>query len=136
MPPEEEIMAGRWSYQFPLTGRLPIPTDTFLHYTRHPEEHTGQTWVKRLPKKLDISMYKEQGELPMGWGVQIIEGPNRAVIAWIFAALAFLSCIAAIVWSAVKGDIQGGTGLGQLLLSVLATVLAVTFALYIDQTEN
>lgn len=80
-------------------------------------------WLRRLPKKLKTELVYSTDPLPVGWGVQIIEGPNIFLINCILG----LVLIVASTWMAATKDVSGGTGLGQLLVVVL--VAAVTWNL-------
>ena len=76
--------------------------------------------------KLKESIMQSTEPLPVGWGIHIIEGPNRIAMFWVTIGTVLLSFILSTVWTAVKGDIQGGFGLGAWIISV-PNVLMVAF---------
>jgi len=90
-----------------------MPANLFLHFLRHPrgdsrDGHLGDTWLQRLPKKLNagildevrrstrnpganaqLAQESEEDDIVFGWGVHILEGPNQAGLSLI---LAFWDC--------------------------------------------
>jgi hypothetical protein len=80
-------------------------------------------WMPRLPKR--AAQKAIQGEIyTEGWGIHIVEGPNRNFIFWIIMVTTFGGILAIVLWSALKKDIQGGTGLGAVVLALPAVILA------------
>lgn len=59
-----------------------------------------------------------------GWGIHVIEGPNREVIFWIIIASISASLLAGILWGSLAKDIQGGTGLGAFSMALPPALLA------------
>lgn len=98
------------------------------------------TWLQRLPKKLDRSLIAEaqqvggnahmNEDLAFGRGVHIIEGPNHAVLGLLLAigvAVAFV--VSGMIVGFAKTQEQG-FGVGNFLLAILAsTMTAVYFQL-------
>lgn len=107
-----------------------MPPNIQLHFFSSPlaDRHIHNTWIQRLPKKVDESIFAVDSPVNFGWGVHIVEGPNIEKIA----SVSFLGLIVAFVptalWWGLKNDIQGATGLGSLLLGAiaLATVCFLT----------
>ena len=110
----------------PLVPRQPIPPETILHYLSHKDTEfvsRKRIWTPRLPKRVGRKVI--QGEIATeGWGIHVVEGPNRDVIFWIIMATTFGGILATILWSALERDIQGGTGLGTTILALPAVILA------------
>ena len=135
IPPVEEVNKGRYHYfDCPLTIQPPMDYRTFLHYmTRHGLEggksYNDTKFLKRLPKKLETSILSEGGvsELPFGWGVHIIEGPNTALISWIVFAVLLLSFVVSVVFAKSANTQEQGFGIGQWLVAVLSAALAAAY---------
>ena len=124
-----------------------MPANIFLHFLHHArkdswEGHDHDTWLQRLPKKLNTSILDEvlktQGsqaaaegdDIVFGWGVHILEGPNHANLSLVLAlgiAIAFLvSCLLV----GVANTAEQGFGVGQFLIAVLGCgMMAGYFAL-------
>jgi hypothetical protein len=62
-------------------------------------------------------MMSEPGDIPTGWGIHIIEGLNKAVVAQIFVYVTLAVVAVAAFWSVWKKDLQGGTAMGSLALA-------------------
>ncbi len=60
-----------------------MPPDVFLHYLDHEHDpdlsSTRSIWLPRLPKRLHNGVV-HVGEAAYGWGIYVIEGPNREVV--------------------------------------------------------
>jgi hypothetical protein len=142
-PPQLELDEKRYHY---LCPKIRMPVNTFLHYLHRGRwnvwgEHTGNTWLKRLPKKLEESVLAAvqqntenaqqddltDPDLAFGWGVHILDGPNHAV-------LGLLLCIGVAVAFVVSGIVVGfaktqeqGFGIGNFLLAILASLMAAVY---------
>lgn len=116
-----------------------MPVNVFLHYLHRARwntwgEHTEDTWLQRLPKKLSESLLAEvqrddatDPNLAFGWGIHILDGPNHAV-------LSLLLLIGVAVSFVVSGMIVGfaktqeqGFGVGNFLLAILASIMAAVY---------
>ena len=83
-----------------------------------------------LPKKLHSQLLWDKNVngatyLPQGWGFYIVEGIDWAFVRWCVLGLVLAVTILTIVWSAVKEDVQGGTGIGQFCIGALAMLSTV-----------
>ncbi|KAK3687906.1 hypothetical protein B0T22DRAFT_425231 [Podospora appendiculata] len=149
-PPQEEIDKRRYHYRCPKTL---MPAHIFLHFLSHPHResrngHSPDTWLQRLPKKLNTSILDEvqrparnlhaggalaqetEDDFVFGWGVHILEGPNHAGLSLVLAlgiAVAFLvSCLVV----GLANTQEQGFGVGQFLIAIVACgMTAVYFAL-------
>jgi hypothetical protein len=125
IPPVEEVLSERYHYyECPLDPAEPVDKRTFLHFFWNAERHRHSpcnVWMNRMPKKLNSSMFKQDSQFGphMGWGVHIIEGPNRPVIASIFAIFIMLSFIISVVWAVVMQTQESGFGIGQWMVAAL-----------------
>ena len=87
LPPEREVKDGNYHYyERPLDPLPPIDHRTFLHLFWNYKDHLhsqSSLFLDRLPKKLNTSMLMQgpSDQLNLGWGVHIIEGPNKKLIS-------------------------------------------------------
>ncbi len=103
-----------------------MPPEIFIHYLEHGEGDLNParyTWLPRLPMRLD-SRVVDSGEACYGWGIHVVEGPNREVIFWILMAIILTGVVAGVSWSFLRNDVQGGTALGALVVGLPPAVLA------------
>jgi len=103
-----------------------MPPEIFIHYLQHGDDDLNPIrcdWLPRLPKRVDGRMI-DQSSLTYGWGIYIKEGPNREVIFWVIIATVLASLVLSICWSALRDDVQGGSGLGTLVLTLPTVVMA------------
>ena len=117
-PPKEET-GWEWDQPplRPTLGPPPISAETFLHYLRAKKAHREARWLKRIVKKLDKSMTEEATDMPIGWGILIVEGLNRRVAARILWLSVFAVFAAGTMWSVWK---QNGQSVGSFALAALA----------------
>lgn len=110
----------------PLDPPPPMPSEVFIHFLEH--EHAGvmsakKYWTPKIPKRLKQRLI--DCPVPIdGWGIHIIEGPNKMAIWWITLFTMFSSILASTLWSSLRADIQGGTGLGSLILAMPSVFLS------------
>lgn len=110
---------------------------TFLHYMldhndqpscKDPLRDRDSTFLKRLPKKVGCSIFSEPPkDLPFGWGVHILEGPNKAVIAWIVFTGLLLSFVVSLIYAIVARTQEQGFGIGQWMVAVYTIGLTAVF---------
>lgn len=81
--------------------------------------------MKRLPKKLGSSIFlqRDPGSLNLGWGVHIIEGPNKPLIAWLGTVILIISFMVSIVYDLATKNKDSGFAIGQWIVAVLSTSL-------------
>ncbi|KAM6478607.1 hypothetical protein HDV62DRAFT_370831 [Trichoderma sp. SZMC 28011] len=104
----------------------PMPPEVFVHYLEHGDGDLSPnryTWLPRLPKRRNHKVV-ECGEATEGWGIHVIEGPNRTAVFWIVMVTISISILASVLWTALKGDIQGGMGLGALIVALPPVIMA------------
>lgn len=129
MPPAVEVKEGRYHYhECPLEDMPPIAKETFFHYFRKPHktDPARTVFTTRMPKKLGSSIFcqYDPDKLQFGWGMHIIEGPNKPLIAWLAAAIVMLRFIVSVVYDISMKNKDSGFAIGQWMLAVLATSLA------------
>ncbi|KAH7397008.1 hypothetical protein DE146DRAFT_764375, partial [Phaeosphaeria sp. MPI-PUGE-AT-0046c] len=116
-------------YEFkpkPLLPLPPMPPEIFIHYLEHGDGDLLPTrcdWLPRLPKRLDGRMIDKTDGPYYGWGIYIKEGPNRDTIFWLVILTVMGSVVLSICWSALRKDVQGGSGLGTLVLTLPTVVM-------------
>jgi hypothetical protein len=129
VPPKEEVK-DRKTYHYhpcPLLGMPPIPPDLFMLGLSEPEcLNEDDLCMNRLPKKLMVSLtYRDRmAQENIGWGVLIVEGLNRPLLAGLWLTFLLFSSTTCLVWSFLKSDVQGGFGIGSFLVGVLSAFLA------------
>lgn len=133
IPPEVEVEQSRYDYfECPLDPLPPIDHRTFYHYFWNHESHSyssSDLFLKRLPKKLNTSM-REQSiyvGLNLGWGLHIIEGPNKPLLSIYVIAILLISFVTSVVYSAVMKTQERGFGIGQWMVATLSAVLAAVY---------
>ncbi|KAK5663757.1 hypothetical protein OQA88_4188 [Cercophora sp. LCS_1] len=114
----------------PLLGDLPMPPDIFMHAFLDAGDHLGPMAVEVLPKKLWRALawdrrVHDHFNIPQGWGFYIVEGINWPLVQWCAAITLFGVTVLTVCWSVLMTDVQGGTGLGQYCLAVLALSVSV-----------
>ena len=127
LPPKVEVDEQRYEYKpCPLLDEPPMPSNVLLHHLASdmPEAHPHSIWTSRLPKKINDSIFSGSQPLTLGWGIHIVEGVNQIKVAWITICGLITSCTATGLWWGLKKDIQGGTGLGSLMLTMLGLLIA------------
>ncbi|KAI0902985.1 hypothetical protein F4823DRAFT_629775 [Ustulina deusta] len=123
IPPEDSD-----DYEYfpkPLRPLLLMPVEIFIHYLEHGEGDLNpirNDWLPRLPKRLDKRVI-DSNESCFGWGIHIIEGPNREVIFWIAILTILASVLISVLWSTLQNDVQGGAGLGALIVALPPAIL-------------
>jgi len=120
---------SRKEYEYmpqPLRPPQPMPPHVLIHYLNHKDTDfvsKATIWAPRLPKRLETRI-TQSPIATEGWGLHIIEAPNRNVVFWIIMITVFGSIISSILWGVLRRDIQGGTGLGQLIVALPSVILA------------
>lgn len=138
IPPVDEVKQGNYHYhECPLNIMPPIDRRTFLHYMNDYKSHekpTQSLFLNRLPKKLRDSMLRQcqQDSLNLGWGVHVIEGPNKPLVSMIVLAIIVLSFVVSVLYAVIAGSSESGFGIGQWLVACLSAALA---ALYFHLAE-
>lgn len=120
-PPKEKAD----DYDFPLSDPR-MPPNVFIHFLNHgPTRSLGikNKWTSRLPKRLRSKIICREPPIE-GWGIYIIEGANWNVVSGIIIVTVVLMLVAAVLYSAFMKDIQGGTGLGAMMLAAPPLLMA------------
>jgi hypothetical protein len=132
LPPEDEITAKRYEYNLQPPVPPPIDSRTFLHYFYKHGAHSYSTsakYVNRLPKKLGDSLTRSLGvdDLLEGWGIHIIEGPNKVAICWALMAVLGASLVVSIVYDSITRSGESGFAIGQWMVAALTVGLSALY---------
>lgn len=98
-----------------------------MHLFEHPQ-HADVLPIlfRKIPKKLHdkLEPCPVKGSA-VGWGVQFVEGMDWFVV-FVCGCVGFASALVlAVVWSAVRGDFQGGFAIAGFMLAFLGFCLGV-----------
>ncbi|KAK8877633.1 hypothetical protein PGQ11_002579 [Apiospora arundinis] len=131
IPSIKEVMARQYTFWPcpPAIGSVPIQSHIFMHSFLTPGDHGTTRDFERLPKKVNTKLTCSAGatnarQVPMGWGIYIVEDLNTPLLASLLLAILLLVLIVTAVWSIHKDDIQGGMGIGQFAIAFVTGVLA------------
>ncbi|KAK5128870.1 hypothetical protein LTR85_000203 [Meristemomyces frigidus] len=137
IPPATEVDEKRYHYHIcPLDPLPPIDRRTFFHYFWTHASHPPTTgnpardmlFYNRLPKKLNTSMLQETDPKKIyGWGVHIIEGPNKPLIAWCVTGILIVSFMVAVLYDVLRKSSDSGFSIGQWIVAVLSTALRAMY---------
>ncbi|MCJ1467445.1 hypothetical protein MMC07_006070 [Pseudocyphellaria aurata] len=129
VPPANEVHQQRYHYRpCPYDVDPPLPDEFFLHAFFSPKAHISDFWLGRLPKKLgDILPHSSDERLSVGWGIHIVEGPNWLLLTCTFIFMLLVSGVAAVVWSVIREDVQGGLAIGAYLVTVQTAIMTAFF---------
>jgi hypothetical protein len=133
LPPQIEVQENRYHYyECPLTPLPPMPPQTFYQYFRqHAPDCASRSTLfsDRLPKKLGASMILHNGadKLEFGWGIHIIEGSNKPVLAILVATILALSFAVSVIYDVCTGNADSGFAIGQWMVAMLSAVLSAVY---------
>src|ERR1700712_146170 len=139
IPPKTEVREGRYEYQeCPLAVQPPMDHRNFLHYMSscNPKDHQGlhttlrkdSTFLRRLPKKVGSDIFSDlTPDLPFGWGVHILEGPNKEAISCIAFAGLLLSFVVSLTYAILAKTQEQGFGIGQWMVAILSAGLTTLY---------
>ncbi|KAJ3571958.1 hypothetical protein NPX13_g5204 [Xylaria arbuscula] len=132
IPGKEEIARKEYTLSPypPRIGRVPIQPHVFMHSFLSPGDHLGGLAVQQLPKKVGRRLKctrqaRNSLDVPHGWGIYIVEGINTSLVVLCLGGLVGLLSLLVLLWSTLRGDVQGGTGIGQYGLAVIALATAI-----------
>jgi hypothetical protein len=89
-----------------------------MHLYENPDHaDAASVLFRKIPKKLysRIETNAMVGS-SVGWGIQLVEGVNAPAI-FMYGYLGFIAILlVAVLWSFLRGDVQGGFGIAPVLL--------------------
>ncbi|KAJ8131083.1 hypothetical protein O1611_g2546 [Lasiodiplodia mahajangana] len=114
----------------PRIGTMPIHPHVFMHSFLNPGDHLGKLALLQLPKKVGRRLQcapqsRDPSDLPYGWGIYIVEGLNTILVSLLLLGIVGVVTLIVLLWSAIKSDVQGGTGIGQYGLAVMGMIVAI-----------
>ena len=129
LPPPCEVSKQRYHYQPCPQANIDevIPDHIFFHLFNNPAPHYNSKWIHRIPKKLSSSISDSTDQIPIGWGIYIVETANLYVIFLALLMGLLLSGILAVVFAAVAGDVQGAFSIGAYLVAVLTVWMSAMY---------
>ncbi|KAK3375548.1 hypothetical protein B0T24DRAFT_202892 [Lasiosphaeria ovina] len=132
IPLRKEVLSQEYAFSPcpPQVGQLPMPPHLFMHGFLDPGDHMGPMAVEMLPKKLWRRLgwdgrVHDHFNIPTAYGFYIVEGVNWPFMSWCAAVALLLVTALTVAWSVLAVDVQGGTGLCQYCLAVLAVSVSV-----------
>ncbi|KAI1263912.1 hypothetical protein F5Y18DRAFT_437130 [Xylariaceae sp. FL1019] len=132
IPGLDEVMRKEYTFRPcpPRIGALPIQPHLFMHSFHNQGDHLGGLTVQQLPKKVGrrlkcTSQPRDPLDIPYGWGIYIVEGLNTFFASLLLAGILVVTTLIVSLWSVLKADVQGGTGIGQYALAVVGTGVAI-----------
>jgi hypothetical protein len=108
----------------------PVCPEFMMHMLYSPSCITedDSSILEQLPKKIDSKLEETTGSPPEGWGLYFQEDLDiSAVIGVIFMVLFFASLLFLILWTMLKDDIQGASGVSAYIVAV-ASMLGIWIA--------
>ncbi|KAH6638021.1 hypothetical protein C7974DRAFT_374626 [Boeremia exigua] len=141
LPSEDEIAAKRYEYNPQPPVPPPIDSRTFLHYFYNHSMHSHSTsakYVNRLPKKLGDSLTRSLGvdDLLEGWGIHIIEGPNKVAICWALMIVLIASLGVSVGYNLVTKSEDSGFAIGQWMVAALTVALSALYFSLEDDVDS
>ncbi|KAK8013296.1 hypothetical protein PG991_009567 [Apiospora marii] len=131
VPSIKEVLSRQYTFWPcpPVIGGIPIQSHIFMHSFLTPGDHGTTRDFERLPKKLHSKLICSAGatnarQVPMGWGIYIVEDLNTELLAALLLLVLLVVLIITAVWSVYNDDIQGGMGIGQFAIAFVTGVLA------------
>ena len=130
LPPKCEVNGRRYDYDpCPMELDEIMPSHHFFHILDNPVPHTSNTWMQRLPKKLNDSLLSTGGDepAPVSWGIHINETPDWYLIFTTVFLTLLASGVFSITWAGVTKDVQGAFGIGAYVVAVLTAGMTALF---------
>lgn len=127
-PLDEDVEQRCYHY---LSPRYMMPSHIFIHFLHRARGKNwgDDTWLERLPKKLNKSVLTAQAsntnsDLVFGWGVRILDGPNHAVLVFCLAfGLSVTFVISCMIVGLAKTQEQA-FGVGQYLVAIVVALMS------------
>lgn len=127
-----ETLKDEYDYQpIPAETIPPIRPNLLMHFFLHPDHAASRPVLlpsipKRKRDKLEPCPIKGSS---VGWGLDVVTGPNELKILLYGLVGCSLSMVFGIVWSVVISDIQGGFGVTGFMLAFFSFLVGSLKAL-------
>ncbi|KAI1148749.1 hypothetical protein F4825DRAFT_469884 [Nemania diffusa] len=132
IPGQNEVAKKEYTFSPcpPRIGKVPIQPHIFMHSFLNPGDHLGELALLQLPKKVGrklkcVTQPRDPFDVPYGWGIYIVEGLNTFLVTLLLIGVLAVLSLIVLLWSILKRDVQGGTGIGQYGLAVMGMVIVV-----------
>lgn len=126
IPPEEKKHV--YSYR-PIPAEMipPVGVNLLMHLYDHPEEaETVPVCLEKIPKKIRERLLVEPNRgTGLGWGIHLVEGLHWGKVCGIGLAGFLISILFGVLWSTLKGDIQGGFGVTACIMIIFSFVMGI-----------
>lgn len=95
-------------------------------------------WLPRVLKKLwpgllDVYRNAEPTDDVVGWGVHIIEGPNKKAITWMCLLLLVFSVVVSLLYTSIKHDVASAFGIGAFLITAVTSVMTAFYFQWMEE---
>lgn len=115
-------MRTEYNYEpMPAEVMPPIGSNLLMHLLENPEDaEVLPVLYRKIPKKIrdKLTACPVKGS-SVGWGLQFVEGMNWFAFL-VYGCFGFvLSLLAALVWVALKSDVQGGFAIAGYMIAFL-----------------
>ena len=126
-----DAMSTEYSYE-PMPADLlpPIGSNLLMHLFENPEDaEVLPVLYRKIPKKVraKLTPCPVKGS-SVGWGLQFVEGMNWVPLFSYGCAGFVLALIAALVWVALKADVQGAFAIAGYMIAFLLFCAGVSRA--------
>jgi hypothetical protein len=113
--------------QLRQSGALYFGPNTLLHFFEKEHDccqypHVLSSIPKKLKGKLSVP---PKGRPMVGWGMQLVNGIDTFRLGLSGFAGLLVSSVAGIVWARVHQDVQGGSGIAQVLMYFVTFVVTM-----------
>lgn len=108
IPPEREVQEKNWHYS-PCPSGIEEWDISEAFATKLPEPghaFPGAQWLELFPKKLRSSFIYGPGKKSTLWGINIIEGLNKAAVALITLMTVLSSAVLGLIYSLASRDVS------------------------------
>ncbi|GFF95022.1 hypothetical protein IFM53868_07811 [Aspergillus udagawae] len=108
LPPEQEVRMKKWHYSpCPIEVEEWAISKAFATKLLEPgHAFRDAEWLELFPKKLRLSFTNEPGNKSVLWGINIIEGLNKAAVAWLALLVMILSAALGLIYSLASHDVS------------------------------
>ncbi|KAE8347789.1 hypothetical protein BDV24DRAFT_157266 [Aspergillus arachidicola] len=108
LPPEQEVQMKNWHYSpCPIEVEEWAISKAFATKLLEPgHAFRSAQWLELFPKKLCSSVFYEDGNKTTLWGINIIDGLNKAAVAWLALLLMLSSTVLGLIYSLASHDVS------------------------------
>lgn len=124
-PPEDEVQLQNWHYSpCPIEIEKWAISEAFAAKLLEPgHAFPNAEWLELFPKKLRSSFFYEPGERSTLWGINIVEGLNKAALVQIALSVVLSSGLLGLVYSFVSHDVSAAFALAGWFATSMALLI-------------